>query len=53
MKVGDLIRHRDSGHLGIILRFGICNDPRLVEVAVGWGKITWRCSRLEVISESR
>ena len=53
MKVGDLVRHKDSGYFGIILRDRVSGDPRLAEVAVPWGKITWRCRRLEVISASR
>ena len=53
MKVGDLVRHRDSGHCGIILCDKAHGDPRLAEVAVPWGKIVWRCRRLEVLSASR
>ena len=53
MKVGDFVRHRDSGHCGIILCDKPHGDPRMVEVAVSWGKIIWRTRRVEVLSASR
>ena len=53
MKVGDYVRHRDSGHRGIITRDKANGDARLVEVAVSWGKMVWRTRKLEVLSESR
>lgn len=53
MKVGDFIRHRDSGYCGIIICDKANGDARLVEVAVSWGKIIWRTRRLEVLSASR
>ncbi len=53
MKVGDLVRHRDNGYCGIILCDKPHGDPRMVEVAVSWGKIIWRTRRVEVLSASR
>jgi hypothetical protein len=55
MKVGDAVRHKDTGHIALVLRTisNCSNFPGMVDIMTIKGQGVWLGTKCEVINESR